>query len=304
MKQTADWTNEDIQKYASLKKKLFILAGYVLAAALLLIYVTYGQYRITIQATVVTPEAAVFSGNIKLEINESTGIVNSSAYSQFLSGLIPGDRAHFFATEHPNDTNHKMKLEVSNFQEQPVQTQSDEGEQTEPAVTEKLVSEADLRYTIRLYSTGFIPVEYVMVKQPVGEEAPVYYRAVKRVIDEENRPSEGRGKTVYSCYYYFVETTLDELRGTGNQDHFRKEASFRMEGGNESTHEFAIYVGWDPTNESGEYRKEVDLMKIQVLVQSESGTVDVGEEYDDVNNPIPSVVVPGNHADNENNEEG
>ena len=124
---------------AAWKKKLFVAAAYLLVAALLLVFVSYGQYKIKINADLMY-KAATMQAQISLAHSFDN---HSAAVGGWLADLQPGDKASEACTA--GDANRKIGVTISNHADAT-------GEQTE----------VDMKYTLRITSAGRLPLEFVL----------------------------------------------------------------------------------------------------------------------------------------------
>ena len=203
----------------AMKKKLFIAASYLVVSVLLLMLVTYGQYRIRIKGDVVMPAA---------ETNQA-----SLAISHNLDATYAGDASG----------NRMVSVTVY-----------DHFEQEKTGIP--------LEYTLRIYSKGILPLQFLLVD---GND--------KYLSDMDD---DG----VYRFY---------PVNHTQSSDETQTEQTFAFAEGEEE-HSFSIYVDWDNSaqtvaqmqqNTKGAYRKEVNLLELRVEVVGKSvgpGSSDTEEQ--------------------------
>lgn len=131
-------------KLEQLKKKLFVLGGYLLVTAALLVYVSYSQYRITVNGTVEMPPA--YNVQAALGLNQAISSQGALYFdSAFLNDIAPGSNAETFASN--NDDDHKITLTVTNTDS----TAEGSGD----------ISPLDLTYRIYIKTGGRIPLKFI-----------------------------------------------------------------------------------------------------------------------------------------------
>ena len=223
----------------AMKKKLFIAASYLAVSVLLLMLVTYGQYRIRIKGDVVMPAAETIQAS--LAISHDLDAETSADLSGYLAGLHPGDNA----TTHAGDASGNRMVSVTVY---------DHFEQEKTGIP--------LEYTLRIYSKGILPLQFLLVD---GND--------KYLSDMDD---DG----VYRFY---------PVNHTQSSDETQTEQTFAFAEG-EGEHSFSIYVDWDNSaqtvaqmqqNTKGAYRKEVNLLELRVEVVGKSvgpGSSDTEEQ--------------------------
>ena len=100
-------------RLAALRKRLFVLAGYVIVMAALLLYVSYGNYRIKMTATLEFPQVSQMRATISLTPNIEDTRTQSEALN-YVTDLMPGDDAASFASDETDEA-HRMTLTVNNY---------------------------------------------------------------------------------------------------------------------------------------------------------------------------------------------
>ena len=236
---------KETSKLGQLKKKLFIVACYLLVALALLLYVTYSHYRMRIQAEVYMPETYAIEASMSLDPRLTTGesIMLNSA---FLNELNPASDADAYAQ---NDNPHyRILLRVANADT----TASEE-------VTIK--DEVAWTYKLTIETSGRLPLEFVVYEDDESG-TPEKYTAVAYNGTYSDSPLE----------YKFTNAEGEELQvalpAVAEPD------------GDIQVNVHKIYVGWDKTKqntadydpsvyENVEFRKEVDELKLRVSLVSD-----------------------------------
>lgn len=131
-----------------LKKKLFITSCYLVVSILLLLYVSYSQYRINIEAIVIMPRVQSMNCAINLSTSSGTaiGLVNEpiAKLYGFLDTLAPGSSASKYCEE--DDQNHKIVVTINST--------------TDTAI--------GIDYTLSVITDGVLPLEFIL-KDDSGE---------------------------------------------------------------------------------------------------------------------------------------
>ncbi len=243
-----EYTAQNNERMNMLKKRLFILAAYILVSAILLAYVSYGQFKITRKGDTTLPAAEGFYATISLRENEDADATVLT--SELLSGLLPGDNAMTFATD--DIANRKLTLTVT----------PSEAIAGEDGTTTTYTSTLDLQYAIRIYSDRSIPLQFVLVdptdstKKYVSSYEDGVYKFYNESEKETVKITSWREK---ETDYYKADTASGEVL-------------FNLPANNAATQTCLLYVGWDTMKDTGnKYRKEVDVLKIGAQITAKSG---------------------------------
>ena len=238
-----------------LRRKLFIIAAYLVIAAAMLALVTYGQYKVSIDGTVNMTRAASVQASILLEYDlddmderseqsdetetqsgtqdQSAG-TNTVDLASFLTNLRPGDDAKKYAEDYVQSdslkTGHWMRFNVYNYN----YYNNDD------------VTSMPLSYHVRIKANYRLPLDIYLVT------------------------SDNGGKTRYHMTYVQDEGEYRLLDSTGAE-----ERSFTF-GTETESREFYAFVGWEPMDlndlevarqkASADLRKEVEVLQLSVVL--------------------------------------
>ena len=238
-----------------LRRKLFIIAAYLVIAAAMLALVTYGQYKVSIDGTVNMTRAASVQASILLEYDlddmderseqsdetetqsgtqdQSAG-TNTVDLASFLTNLRPGDDAKKYAEDYVGSdslkTGHWMRFNVYNYN----YYNNDD------------VTSMPLSYHVRIKANYRLPLDIYLVT------------------------SDNGGKTRYHMTYVQDEGEYRLLDSTGAE-----ERSFTF-GTETESREFYAFVGWEPMDlndlevarqkASADLRKEVEVLQLSVVL--------------------------------------
>lgn len=241
---------------ASMRKKLFVAAAYLLVSAALLVLVSYGQFKIRIVGELDMPQAAVMQAQIDLAQsieNHGTGL------DQFLIDLLPDDSASQFRTyaQEGEDSAYyqtavRHRIDVKIYNTAAKTNAGGEGEQVQ-TVTES--AETDMRYTLRIYSENRLPMQFVLVDHQNGDK------------DYLSKKIDG--------VYYFYDYTSETVDGVETRTE-TNELVFDLGADPSGTfNSYTIYAGWDNTGLNADeihalndmsFRKEVELLELRADV--------------------------------------
>ena len=280
MKRGSGATAEDKSTIAALRRRLFILAAYVVVTAALLVYVSYSNFKLMRTATVQFPETEFMAATLTLTPNIQDGKDGEYAaetnMSAVLADLAPGDVVTKLAQD--EDVNHRLTLTVKSFE----QEEDNGGGGSEP---EKTVTPLAMDYHLVLKSYGHLPLELLLIRD--GDS--VSYKTQRT----------GSYTNTYEYRFY--------LPGA-SEDDYSQEAVFHFDEDEDNEHKFYIYVGWlqSPrkeagwsdghriystsvnTNENGRYRHEVD----ELTVKAEITELDPGvEKYSTAPAVVPGIPI-------------
>ena len=231
-----------------LKKKLFILAGYLMVTALLFVYVSYSQYKITVEATVRMPKVYTMQAGIDLSSVDANDVETDRGLKYgvdfvaddhttteraieakgFLDELVPGNKAETYASSGSGDTQHKLVVKVNN-------------QLVEEGVT--TASPLGVQYTLSVETDGVLPLQFILYDNGATYSALTVHGGPQSVqfID----PSTGAAKVF----------TID-AGGESEDKPWR-----------ENTHE--IYVGWNNSDSKGtdiSLCKEVEKIVVKAKI--------------------------------------
>ena len=231
--------NTDRQR--QLKKRLFILAGYLFITAILLVYLSYSSYRIKIETTVLMPRTYTMSASLGIDYNESLtkeddGYQNAKALTtaavtledyNALVGLAPGKNAETYALQSGDDIkeSHKFSVTINNM----------DVNGTSPCAL-------DLYYTLEVETAGRLPLSFV-----IEEDGTITGSAVVDCTENEQTTSA----------IFVSESTHEPL-------------VYKLEAGetlSENTHN--IYIGWNddsPRAADIDLCREVDKITIRAKI--------------------------------------
>ena len=218
-------------KLLQLKKKLFILAGYLMVTALLFVYVSYSQYKISMEATVRMPKVYTMSAGIELESKTSGSAIvprnlkhgvdyladdhttteQAVEIKGFLDELMPGNKAETYAAS-STESQHKLVVKMNN------KLEKEDGSVS--------ASKLDIKYSLSIQTDGVLPLHFIMFA------------------------ADG---TTYSA----VTTHTNSVQEVAFKDASGNIKEFYISAGaieagkdfNEKTHE--IYVGWNNDDKNG-----------------------------------------------------
>lgn len=256
----------DKDRLLQLKKKLFILAGYLMVTALLFVYVSYSQYKISIEATVRMPKVYTMSAGIDLSSVSGGAITDRGLkfgvdeladehvaegkteketaveIKGFLDELVPGNKAETFAAKENNEpgseTQHKLVVKIDN-----------KLETEDPETGEKITtaSPLDIKYTLSVQTDGVLPLHFVLYDNGTTYSALTTHTADKAVQEVVFKNPDGSAKE-----FFISAGAIDAAKGF-----------------NENTHE--IFVGWNNTstgNTDIELCKEVEKIVVKAKITS------------------------------------
>lgn len=245
--------NDDLAK---LKKRLFIVAGYLLVATAMLVYVSYSHFRMKIEAQVYMPETYEIQASMSLDPKLSTA-QSVELGSAFLNELNPSSDAADL------DSKRCITLFVSN------------GDTTSPEAISS-VSELDAKYTITIESSGRLPLEFLIYDSVEEGQAKTTYTAV-----------------AFDGSYSYGDGPLEFRFTDENGTEFRPALPQGTEGA-ATRNMHKIYVGWDQSArlrgdydpsvfESMDFRKEIDEIRVKIEIISD----DIGGQ----NDPGSDIIV-------------
>lgn len=282
MKRGSEKEAKDKSTIAALRRRLFILAAYVVVTAALLIYVSYSNYRLLRTATVQFPEATFMAATLTLTPNTADGKneVYAANMDAVLANLAPGDNVTDLADA--EDIDHRIVLTVKSFaSEEPDEPEEPEnGEEGGEEEPEHTVTPLAMDYVIKVKSFGHLPLDLMLVEE-----------------DGTSYKSQRTGS--YGAYEYRFYSDSS----------FSEEAEFHFDKDTEAEKTFYIYVGWlqSPrkpsgwndghqtfstsvnTNENGRYRREVDDLTVIAEITGANPGVD---EYDEAPEALPGIPLP------------
>ena len=239
-----------------LRRKLFIIAAYLVIAAAMLALVTYGQYKVSIDGTVNMTRAASVQASILLEYDlddmderseqsdetetqsgtqdQSAG-TNTVDLASFLTNLRPGDDAKKYAEDYVGSdslkTGHWMRFNVYNYN----YYNNDD------------VTSMPLSYHVRIKANYRLPLDIYLVTND-DDTKDVYYHMTYVPGERE----------------YRILTETEE------------EQSFTLRSATKQSQEFYAFVGWEPMDlndlevarqkASADLRKEVEVLELSVVL--------------------------------------
>lgn len=269
-----------------LKKKLFILAGYVLATGLLFVYVSYSQYKISMTATVYMPEMYSMQAGIGFTgqgadagLQDEPTKTASAALDGFLSRLVPGNDAKTYASS-GSDSSHKLIIRVDNR----IAEADDQGGAGGNDDDDELkCGELDIKYTLKIRTDGILPLEFVLVDKGTTYSAVTTHSGVETTVTLK----DANGK---EPIFYLSGGAIDAYHDFNYNDH-------------------ELFIGWNNESKRDIDRdvslcKELDKIVITADVTglpadraqyAESLEVVPSKVYDveDVADPVPN---PGDQA--------
>lgn len=239
-----------------LKKKLFVTGAMVIVSAVLLVVVSFGQYRIKITGEIQMPEAADIQASIELV----PGFINQGENTEvFLTDLQPGDSAQEFASE--SNVNRRFKLTVSN-------------------ATGTNVSQVGLKYSIIITTDNRLPLDFYLV--PVSDTDAGYsckdISGSYRFYDGESEKmfTIAKGTSVVSDEYY-IYTGWNNKGSVTVTNSMHKDTTGRK-------------------NTDAKYRKEVDVINVKVNVVSDEYDPYYGSNKEWYNSKITSPLNNGGES--------
>ena len=241
---------------AKLKKRLFIVAGYLLVATAMLVYVSYSHFRMKIEAQVYMPETYAIQASMSLDPKLSAA-QSVDLDAAFLNDLNPSSDAADF------DSRKCITIVVSN------------GDTTSPEAISSL-SELDAKYTISIESSGRLPLEFLICDSLEPGQEKTTYTAV-----------------AFDGSYSYGDGPLEFRFKDENGAEYRPVLPKGIEGASaQNTHK--IYVGWDQSArlksdyapsvyENMDFRKEIDEIRVKIELISD----DIGGQ----NDPGSDIIV-------------
>lgn len=243
-------------KQKKLKKKLFVSGAMVVLSALLLIVVSFGQYRIKVSGQINMPEAAEIETSIIVEPDLTT---HGDDTEIVLTDLQPGDSAKVYASD--SNINRRFKLTVTN-------------------ATGTNVSKVGIKYSISIETANRIPLEFYLV--PASDTNSRFASKY-----------EGNGNTgIYKFYdnNYEKKFSIEKTNEVKSCEYYIY-TGWDNSGSIASTTNHQDSTARDKTGAS--YRKEVEVINVKVNVVSdeyEPYYADNKEWYDS------KIVSPSNNS--------
>lgn len=256
------------------KKILFIAAAFLLVIALLFGLFSYAKFRKKFHGNVIMPEAKLLQAQLTLDMNLEK--IASGQLETYLAQLQPGDDVKQFTEE--DEADHRMVVTILNHAVVSENPAKQAGEDTYSAIP--------MKYRIRIGSAGHLPLEFILIdtqdsKQYISRREENEYRFYEIVTEAD--PEEGENP----------EVTVSET-----------EAEFLMEySTSELKNIYRIYVGWDNDADeamdltAAKYRKEVELLKVAVTVDSDDPGVGYTYSKEELQGLIPVPADPAPEED-------
>ena len=239
-------TDSGSVKLAAMRRKLFIIASYLVVTALLLVMVSYGQYRISMDAEMNMPSAWLIQASLALENDQRTIETGVDAVQAYLADLKPGDE--------PEDTNedgtpiHAIQFQVRNY------------------TNENDVTQLGLQYTVRVKYAARLPLKMILIDP---DDDTVTYESVR---DERTKA------------YLFMDSESEEKVFTFGTDETEKSFVILVGWDNDYVDSTNLKESsW--SNVTGSLEKEVDVLQVYteiVQVDPSKGSGDGGEITEEV----------------------
>ena len=239
------------EKLSKLKKKLFTLAAYLLVSASLLVYVSYSQYKIKYEATVIMPKVYTMKAGLKLYsktgeggAEENRGLVQNLELASgtdlaetvlttedtvvingFLDELMPGNVAATYASTGDADgAQHKLIIAVDNAL---------------GGTADAEASRLGIKYSLSVSTDGILPLHFILIDKN-GAECSLKTNHTGSKTEEQ----------------YF-------------KDADGKPVEFELPAGEYSINDHNVYVGWNNEDANGrniELCKEIDKIVIKAHI--------------------------------------